>query len=72
MIPQRYAHFVFAIIQSGITTALASAVGTLQMARGDALVLHWLIAWLVSWLTVAPIVLLLAPLIQRLTTRLTR
>ena len=35
-IPRRYAHFVFGIIQSGLTSAIAAAIGTIGVAVSSA------------------------------------
>jgi uncharacterized protein DUF2798 len=69
-LPKRHAHFLFAVIQSGLTTAVASAITSLRLAAGD-FFSSWLTAWLVSWVTMVPVVLLAAPLIRRLTHLLT-
>ncbi len=68
-IPRRQAHLVFAVIQSGLTSAVASGVGTLGAGGGAA---AWLFAWLAAWALMLPVVLFAAPLIQRAATALTR
>jgi hypothetical protein len=69
--PKRHAHYLFAVIQSGLTTAVASAITSIRLATDDVL-LNWLDSWLVSWATIVPVVLLAAPLIQRTTLLLSK
>ena len=68
---RRYAHYLFAIVQSGITAAVASAITSSRLAAEDFTMGIWLSSWLVSWATMVPIVLLAAPVIKRLTFALT-
>lgn len=66
-LPARYGHYLFAVIQSALTTAIASAVATVQVLGLKLAVLPvWLLAWLIAWLTVIPIVLVAAPFIRRI------
>lgn len=66
-IPRRYAHFLFAMIQSGVTSAAAAAVASSRLPGGHLFLSNWLGSWLVSWALMVPIVLFAAPMIQRLT-----
>lgn len=71
-LPQRYAPFVYGIVQAGITTAIASAVTTLQLTGfGMAFFARWAYGWSLSWLTMLPVVIGIAPLIQRAVVALT-
>jgi uncharacterized protein DUF2798 len=71
-LPQRYAPFVYGIIQAGITTAIASAVTTLQLTGfGMQFLVGWAFDWSLSWLTMLPVVIGIAPLIQRMVVALT-
>ncbi len=70
-IPRRYAHFVYAVIQSGLTCAIAAAIATSPMPI-EMYLRQWLLSWLLAWMTMAPIVLLAAPTIRRLSDMLTR
>ena len=71
-IPRRFSHFVYGVIQSGLTCAIAAAIASFPfMARGT-FVNHWLQSLFVAWITMLPIVLFAAPAIQRLTHLLTR
>lgn len=70
-IPRRYGHFVFAVIQSGMTTAIAAAIASVPFLDESAFMVHWLGAWLIAWAVLIPIVLLAAPVIRRLVHALT-
>lgn len=64
-IPRRYSHFVFGVIQSGLTSAIAAAVASLPLTSGPQFV-HWLQSWLISWVLMLPVVIFAAPAIRRL------
>jgi len=70
-IPRRYGHFVFGVIQSGLTTAIATAIASLPFLDDATFLLHWLGAWVVAWAAMTPVVLLAAPVIRRLVELLT-
>jgi hypothetical protein len=70
-IPRRYGHFVFGVIQSGLTTAIATAIASLPFLAESTFLLHWLGAWVMAWAAMTPIVLLAAPVIRRLVEVLT-
>jgi hypothetical protein len=71
-LPRRYAPFVYGIVQAGLTTAVASAIATYQLTGFGALFLvRWAQAWSIAWLTMLPLVIALAPVIQRAVTALT-
>ena len=70
-IPRRYGHFVFAVIQSGMTSAIAAAIASAPFLDDSTFLIHWLGSWLVAWIVMAPIVLLAAPFIRRLVLALT-
>lgn len=70
-IPRRYGHFVFAVIQSGMTSAIAAAIASAPFLDDSTFLVHWLGSWLVAWTVMAPIVLLAAPIIRRLVHALT-
>lgn len=70
-IPRRYGHFVFAVIQSGMTTAIAAAIASVPFLGESTFMVHWLGAWLIAWAALIPIVLLAAPAIRRLVHALT-
>ena len=72
LIPRRYAHFVFAVIQSGLTCLVASGIASLSWLGSSTFMSHWMLAWLVAWLTMLPIVVVAAPPIRALARYLTR
>ena len=71
-IPRRYAHFVFGVIQSGLTSAIAAAIASYPFLRTGGFISHWLGSWLVSWALMLPIVIFAAPAIRRMSNALTR
>ncbi len=72
LVPRRYSHFVFGIIQSGLTSAIASGVASIALLSEGRFFANWLPAWLGSWMLMLPIVILAAPFIRRLAHALTR
>jgi hypothetical protein len=71
-ISKRHAHFLFGFIQSGVTTAVASAVASFHSLEGGTFVINWLESWLASWTLMVPVVFFAAPAIQRVTQLFTR
>jgi hypothetical protein len=71
-ISRRYSHFVFGVIQSGLTCAIAAAIASAPLLASGSFASHWLQSWLLSWAVMLPVVLLAAPAIRRLVLALTR
>ena len=71
-IPRRYSHFVFGIIQSGLTSLIAAGIASFPAASAMIFVGHWMTSWLIAWAAMLPIVLLAAPAIRAFALRLTR
>lgn len=71
-IPRRHGHFVFGVIQSGLTCLVAAGIASYPDSGTARFIEHWLISWLISWLTMLPLVLLAAPAIRALVNQLTR
>ena len=65
-IPHRYGHFVFAVLQAGLTGAIVAAIASTPFVAQGTFLIHWLSAWLAGWVTVVPVVLLAAPIIRRI------
>jgi len=65
-IPARYEHFVFGVLQSGLTCSVAAAIAITPHTLDGAYLALWLKAWLISWLLMLPVVVLAAPVIRRL------
>ena len=70
-IPRRFSHFIFAVIQAGLTCLIAAGIASLPLVTLSQFVIHWLLSWLVSWLTMLPVVVLAAPMIRSASFRLT-
>jgi Protein of unknown function (DUF2798) len=70
-IPRRHGHFVFGVIQSGLTSAIAAGVASFPFLGTYAFIENWLGSWLIAWMTTIPIVILAAPAIRRLVLALT-
>lgn len=71
-IPRRYSHFIFGVLQSGLTCAIAAAIASFPFVRTGGFVYHWIASWLVSWVAMLPVVLAAAPALRSLSVRLTR
>lgn len=71
-IPRRYSHFVFGVIQSGLTSLIAAGIASFpSLARGNFLQ-NWMVSWVIAWVTMLPVVLLAAPAIRSLALAMTR
>lgn len=71
-IPRRYTHFVFAVIQSGLTCLIAAGIASFPSLATGNFLWNWLVSWLIAWVTMLPVVLLAAPAIRSLALALTR
>lgn len=71
-IPRRYSHFVFGVIQSGLTSLIAAAVASYPFLQTGHFVRNWMGSWLISWVMMMPAVLFAAPIIRALADLLTR
>ena len=71
-IPRRYAHFVFGILQSGLTSAIASGIASVPFLDQGRFFSQWFQAWLVAWLLMLPVVVFAAPYIRKASYALTR
>jgi hypothetical protein len=71
-IPRRYDYFVYGVIQSGLTCAVAAGIASLPFIATGTFVIHWLRSLLVAWIMMLPIVLFAAPAIRYLTQFLTQ
>lgn len=67
----RYSHFVFAVIQAGLTCLIAAGIASLPFVTASQFLTHWFLSWVVSWMAMLPVVLLAAPLIRSVSLRLT-
>lgn len=71
-IPRRHHHYVFAVLQSGLTTLIASGIASAPLAGEDRFLTQWLWSWVAAWTLMAPVVIVAAPTIRRLSLALTR
>jgi Protein of unknown function (DUF2798) len=71
-LPRQYAPLVYGIIQAAITTAVATAIATNHLTDFNMRVVEeWLFAWAPAFLTMLPVVVFVAPVIQRCVLALT-
>jgi len=70
-LPSRYSYFLFGIIQSGLTCAIAAGITIAPQWREVPLFAYWFRSWFTAWMVMVPVVLLAAPLIRRVTIKLT-
>ena len=70
-IPKRFSHFLFGLIQSGFTCAIAAAIASAPFIHEGGFLGHWMKSWLVAWATMVPFVLIATPFIRRAVDRLT-
>ena len=64
-IPKRYSHFLFGLIQSGFTCAIAAAIASGPFMIDGGFLGHWLKSWIIAWAIMIPFVLLATPVIRR-------
>jgi hypothetical protein len=65
-IPEQYGHFVFAVLQAGITTGLTAAVAAWSITRDLHFGALWLRSWRFSQVPILAVVLTAAYPIRRL------
>lgn len=70
-VPRRHSHFVFGVIQSGLTCSVAAAIASYPFVSEGTFFGHWMTSLAIAWLTMLPIVLLAAPLIRKIVEWLT-
>lgn len=71
-IPRKYSHFIFGVIQAGLTSLIAAGIGSFPISTLEQFFAHWLKTWLIAWVLMLPVVILAAPLIRRLSVSMTR
>jgi hypothetical protein len=71
-IPRRHAHFVFGVIQSGLTSGVATVIASLSFLDTGVFLSNWTKSWAISWALMLPVVLFAAPFIRRLAIFLTK
>jgi len=70
-IPRRYAHFLFAVMQSALTSSIAAAIASLGSSSGGMFLRHWLHPSFLAWLLMLPVVIFFAPFLNRFAVLLT-
>jgi hypothetical protein len=70
-IPRRYAHFLFAIMQSALTSSIAAAIASISLFSEGMFLRHWLHASLLAWLAMLPFVIFFAPFLDKFSVLLT-
>lgn len=70
-VPRRFSHFLYGVIQSGLTCAIASAIASFDFIAENLFLVHWIRSWLLSWALMLPIVVFAAPMIRWVTLLLT-
>ncbi len=71
-IPRQYGPLIYGVIQSGITTAVATGIATFSaVGVNSTALLGWGLTWIAAWITMLPVVAVIAPVIQRLVLALT-
>jgi hypothetical protein len=71
-IPRRYSHYVFGVLQSGLTCAVAAAIATYPFVSEGNFAGRWFQSWLIAWATMLPVVIFAAPFLQKASDALTR
>ena len=72
MLPRRSATYVFAILLSGFMTFVVSGVATVVATGVPAgFVALWMRAWITAWIIAFPALLVIRPMVHRLTEWLT-
>lgn len=71
LIPARYSHLTFGVIQSGLTSGVSAAVASAPFWPQQTFMSHWLSSWSISWLIMLPIVILAAPVIRGFVQKMT-
>jgi hypothetical protein len=71
-IPRRFSHYIFGIIQSGLTSSIAAGIASYPFLADGAFMGHWLESWALAWVMMLPIVVFAAPVIRRFSHALTR
>ncbi len=71
-IPRKYSHFIFGIIQAGLTSLIAAGIASFPASTIAQFLIHWLVSWLIAWTAMLPVVLLAAPSIRAVSVALTR
>lgn len=72
ILQRRHGHFIFAIVQSGMTSGISAAIASIPMLRSGGFLGNWLTSWALAWTIMLPIVIFAAPFIRRIVFAVTR
>jgi hypothetical protein len=72
LIPRRYSHFVFGLVQAGLTSLVASGIASSRSTTAGEFLYAWVSSGPISWCALIPIVLIAAPVIRFLWLVVTR
>ncbi|MBF0264173.1 MAG: DUF2798 domain-containing protein [Gammaproteobacteria bacterium] len=62
----KYAPVMFGLLVSGLMTFIVSGISTINALGFNAGIMNkWLIAWLTTWTVAFPIILFVAPMVQK-------
>jgi hypothetical protein len=53
-IPRRFSYFVYGVIQSGLTCAIAAGIASLPSIATGTFVIHWLQSSFIAWIIMLP------------------
>jgi hypothetical protein len=70
-IPKKYGHYLFGILQSAITCAVATGISTFNAVPVEQVAHQWASSWAISWILMIPVVLFAAPFLRKFVDRLT-
>lgn len=72
-IPRRFEHVAFGLLLSGFMSFLVSGLSTvIAMGVNSMLPAAWLAAWLASWLMAFPVILVVAPMVRGILSRIVK
>ena len=71
-ISRRYSHFIFGVIQAGLTSLIAAGISSFPSPTPMEFLIHWLSSWLVAWIVMVPVVVRAAPAIRAISVAFTR
>ncbi|WER50876.1 DUF2798 domain-containing protein [Cupriavidus sp. WKF15] len=70
-VPKRYGHLFYGVIQSCLTTGITACIASFSSFETGNFLMHWARLWLLSWAAMLPVVVFAAPIIRRMTDRIT-
>ena len=71
-IPRRHSHFIFGVIQAGLTSLIAAGIASFPSPTIIQFLTHWAVSWIIAWAAMLPVVVLAAPAIRAVSIALTR